>query len=160
MISINLQYRNINNMSICLNESDEDEKILTEIPIWNGNFYKYCIYMFHPFLIASKECNSITTLNSEVIIQQKKGRKNILLKAYNPLYCIYYKNILIANIIVDVAGWDTYYDIEWFLDQKYLKTLLILGKKFPVNILYCIVDYLRVSISMEKQYDEEDIFMI
>lgn len=131
-------------MSICLNESDNDEKILTEIPIWNGYFYKYCLCVFHPFLIASNECNAITTLTSEIIIVQKKGSKNILLKAYNPLYCIYYRNILIANIIVDVAGWDTYYDIEWFLDQNYLKALLILDRKFPVNILYCIVDYLRV----------------
>ena len=126
-------------MTICLNDSDDDEKILTVIPIWNGNFYKYCLSVFYPFLIASKECNAITTLNRGVIIQQKKGRKNILLKAYNPLYCIFYKNILIANIIVEVAGWDTYYDIEWFLHQKYLNTLLILGRKFPINILYFFV---------------------
>ena len=111
-------------MTICLNDSDDDEKILTVIPIWNGNFYKYCLSVFYPFLIASKECNAITTLNRGVIIQQKKGRKNILLKAYNPLYCIFYKNILIANIIVEVAGWDTYYDIEWFLHHKYYPTTI------------------------------------
>jgi len=143
-------------MTICLNESDDDEKILTEIPIWNGNFYNYCLNVFYPLLIASKECNAITTLNTEVIIQQKKGKKNLLLKTYNPLYTIYYKHISLANIIVDVAGWDTYYDIEWIVEQVYLKTLVILGTKFPVNILYCIVDYLRVIVPNDKQNNGDD----
>lgn len=147
-------------MTICLNDSDANETTLTEIPIWNGNFYKYCLSVFQPILIASEECNSITTLNSDVIILQKKGRINVLLKVFNPMYSIYYKNILIATIIVDVAGWDTYYDIEWFLQQECLKAVFIIGNIFPVTVLDYIVDYLRVSKAMGTNNDDQDIFMI
>jgi hypothetical protein len=141
-------------MTICLNDSD-DEKILTEIPIWNSNFYEYCKIIFYPFLRPSKKCNVITTLNSEVLILQKKGFRNALLKVYNPIYCIIYKNIPIANIIVDVAGWDTYYDIDWYMDQNYMKIICMLGTRLPNNVLYSIMNYLHNPNSVHCNFQKD-----
>ena len=133
-------------MTICLLESDDEEIILTEIPIWNHDFYKYCINNFDDFF---KECsekyNVIQIQNPELVVIQKKGSKNHLFhtKLYNPLYSLYYKSMHLADIIVDVGGWGTFYDIEWFIHKNYFKIISILHNNLPMNILECIGEYLQ-----------------
>jgi hypothetical protein len=132
-------------MSSILIQSQDENCNLEKIILWNHAFAETCELIFDPLLRRFE--NTLFVNFSNVTIVQKKGNRYRLSKSqiYNPVYSIYYQNILFAEIFCEVGGFETYYQIIYntsFTDCKiFVKHVEIISKFFPLDILEIIFSF-------------------
>jgi hypothetical protein len=132
-------------MSSILIHSQDKNCNLEKIILWNHAFAETCEYIFYP-LLRRFENTLFVNLNNVTIVQ-KKGSRYRLSKGqiYNPVYSIYYQNILFAEIFCEVGGFETYYQIIYntsFTDCKiFVKVVELFSKIVPLFILKIVFSF-------------------
>jgi len=132
-------------MSSILIQSQEQNCELDKIILWNYTFAESCESIFNPLLHRLE--NTLFINYSNVTIIQKKGSQYRYAKSkiHNPVYSVYYKNILFADIICEVGGFETYYQIIYnscFTDCKiFIKVVELFSKIIPLFILKIVFSF-------------------